>query len=191
MSQRDDHDDQKVHSDTSAAAQALTARHAGRPAAKYLRELALGSALLLGAVLLALRSSGAPGTVAALAVAVPAAQGCDLEAPALIDANGATTPLPASVTLYSNVFLRVLACGPAGLTVQATGSTVEGVGARLVVAWQGTTLYDEAIDGDRSLSLQVPGAGWVVLAFVNDRHEPPADRNLRLTDITLRPTGAP
>lgn len=191
MSHREDHGDQQVRSDTSAAAQALTARNARRPAATYLRELALGSALLLGAVLLALRTSGAPSPVAGLAVAAPTAQGCDPEAPALIDANGATTPLPASVTLNSNGFRRVLACGPAALTLQATGSAVDSVGARLVVGRQGTTLYDEAIDGDRALRLQVPGAGWVVLAFVNDRYEPPADRNLRLTDITLRPTGAP
>jgi len=124
-------------------------------------------------------------------MAAPAANACGSATPVLINPDGTSTPLPASVTLNSNAYRRIYICEPATLTLHAHGSAVDGVGARLSVAWQDTTLFDEPIDGDRVLSLQVPGAGWVLVAFTNDLNKPPADRNLQLDEIDLQPVSTP
>jgi len=182
---------QFVPSGTNADGQAQRTKGRRQPAAQYARELALGVILLLGAVLLALRTSGEPAPVARLVMAAPATNSCGSATPVLINPDGTSTPLPASVTLNSNAYRRIYVCEPATLTLQAHGSAVGGVGARLSVAWQDTPLFDEPIDGDHTLSLQVPGAGWVLVAFTNDLNKPPADRNLQLDDIDLQPVSTP
>lgn len=172
-------------------------RPAGR--AGSTRRVLTAGALLVGMVALAsLRLDGIPPTPPEIAIAATSTDeprrttasrgsGDDCLAPVFIEPDGEPVPDGATMRLNSNTFRRVFVCEPSLLTLRAEGSAVDGVGARLVVGWRDQTLFDQPIEGAIDVEVEVPGAGWVVLAFANDLYRPPLDRNLAVLDARLTP----
>ena len=98
------------------------------------------------------------------------------------------SPITTERSSWSNGAVRLLACRPSTLSFQAEGSEARDVYARLVVSEDGHQLADTQVTGTMSFSIPVPTPGWVLISFPNDLYAPPADRNLRLSKITLRPS---
>ena len=132
----------------------------------------------------AVATSRAPGPPVALASArVPA----PCQAGPAVRLDG--TPIAhGTVFMAANGAVRLLACRPSTLSFQADGTEAHGVYARLVVSEDGHQLADTQVKGTMSFSIPVPTPGWVLIAFPNDLYDPPADRNLRLSKIALRPS---
>lgn len=168
-------------------------RRSGRPA---MRSMAFGAALVGAIVLASLHWDGWPSGPPSLGldtgVAVPGAEptgGAHVACypPAFHEPDGSVAIDPAILRMNSNSYRWAAVCGPSVLTLRVEGSAVDGIGARLVVAWRDRALFDEAITGEDELRLEVPGEGWLLLAFVNDLYRPPLDRNLVLHDVRLAP----
>ena len=139
--------------------------------------------IVAGAAAASLATDGLPANPPR-AVSVADRTQCEPVQPTQLDGS----PIPGgSLTLYTNGAIRMRACGPSTLRFLAQGTKALGVYARLVVSQNGTQLVDVQVEGKRHVSLDIPTAGWVMLAFVNDLYTPPADRNLRLEGITFRP----
>ncbi len=84
--------------------------------------------------------------------------------------------------------LRACAAGPGVLTVVLRGSLAAGIGSRAVLMQGPHRLLDlELRDETAALDVTVPSAGVMILAFINDLYEPPADRNLWITELTFAP----
>ena len=115
---------------------------------------------------------------------MPAAEPCTPTPPVRFD--GSPVPDPATLRFNSNDGVRLRVCGPGILTLRAEGTAVDGVGARLLVALDADTLWDATVDGTEDVRVALPRAGWLVVAFANDRYAPPQDRNL----VGARPGGA-
>lgn len=96
-----------------------------------------------------------------------------------------------TLLLASNDVLRFPACGSGTLELEVRGSAVGGVGAYMVVSSPGGNLWEGEVTDPVRLSLKVPGAGWVGVAFLNDKYEPPADRNLWIESLTFQPSAVP
>lgn len=161
-----------------------------------MRSVAFGAALVGAIVLASLRWDGWPSGPPTLgletSVAVPGAEPTGTAVgpcyPTPIHApDGSVSVEPTIQRMNSNTFRWAAACGPSLLTLRVEGSAVDGIGARLAIAWRDRTLFDEAVDGEDALRLEVPGEGWLLLAFVNDLYRPPLDRNLVLHDVRLAP----
>ena len=115
---------------------------------------------------------------------MPAAEPCTPTPPVRFD--GSPVPDPATLRFNSNDGVRLRVCGPGILTLRAEGTAVDGVGARLLVALDAATLWDATVDGTEDVRVALPRAGWVVVAFANDRYAPPQDRNLVVRDLVVR-----
>lgn len=100
--------------------------------------------------------------------------------------NGRVLPEP-SVTFGTNDAVRFRICRPSTLELDATGTQAGGVYARLVVSDGATQLTSLQVEGERRLSVSLPHAGWVLVAFVNDLSTGTQDRNLRLADLIVKP----
>lgn len=99
------------------------------------------------------------------------------------------TPIPdaGEILFASNDVLRLPVCSAGEITFSARGTIGGGFPARLVVAHGTTTLFDEGVDARREIRIQIPGPGWLLLAFVNDYYVPPEDRNLWIYDFQFEP----
>lgn len=95
-----------------------------------------------------------------------------------MDAQGTTL-------LASNGAVRLRVCEAGALVFAARGSFAGGHGAQLVVSWRDRVLWEGEVVEEQAIEVEVPGAGWIGLAFVNDYYEPPEDRNLWLSSISF------
>ena len=96
---------------------------------------------------------------------------------------------PVGRTLFaSNAGLHSCAPSPGTLALTLRGTIAEGIGTRAVLV-QGTErlLEIELRDEQRDFVVDVPAAGALVLAFVNDRYVPPEDRNLWVSGLVFTP----
>ena len=78
---------------------------------------------------------------------------------------GPASEAPFALGRNGLVFLRV--CTPGTLEVSARGTEVRAIGANLVVALGARRLADRRIVGATTFEIDVPGAGWLALGFVN------------------------
>ena len=101
--------------------------------------------------------------------------------------NGAETDFFDEGTYSGNTVLRGCASSPGILSVRLRGSTVAGIGAQVVIALGTTNLWEGFVTDPIELELDVPHAGTMLIAFVNDRYEPPEDRNLWISDVVFTP----
>jgi len=87
----------------------------------------------------------------------------------------------------SNTALRscVVDAGTLGLRVR--GTQAAGIGAQVVIALGTTNLWEGFVTDPIELELDVPHGGTMLIAFVNDRYEPPEDRNLWISDVVFTP----
>ena len=90
-----------------------------------------------------------------------------------------------AVALYAGGFVRVRVCAPGRLSFVARGSLVDGRGPYLVVAWGDRPLFATEVREPRRVVLEVPGPGWLLLAFLNDAYRPPEDRNLWISGLSF------
>lgn len=104
--------------------------------------------------------------------------------------NGTVWDREKTLLLASNDVLRFPVCGSGTLELEARGSAVGGVGAYMVVSPPGGNLWEGEVTDPVRLSLPV-AAGWVGVAFLNDKYEPPADRNLWLESLSFQPAVVP
>lgn len=105
--------------------------------------------------------------------------------------NGTTWDREKTLLLASNDVLRFPLCGTGTLELEVRGGAVGGVGAYMVVSSPSGNLWEGEVTDPVQLSLKVPGAGWVGVAFLNDKYEPPADRNLWIESLTFQPAAVP
>lgn len=165
------------------------------------RRAVAAGALFVGLVVLAsLRLDGLPQPAPAIAIAdatsdanvytstgTAATVANECTRPTFFRPDGEPVPDGATQRLNSNTFRLAYVCEPSLLTLRAEGSAVDGVGARLVIGWRDLTLFDQPIDGEAEVRVEVPGAGWVVVAFANDLYRPPLDRNLVVQAAQIAP----
>lgn len=101
--------------------------------------------------------------------------------------NGAEVDLANERIYASNTALRGCAASPGMLVARLRGTEVAGIGAQVVIALGTTNLWEGFVTDPLELELDVPHAGTMLIAFVNDRHEPPEDRNLWISDVVFTP----
>lgn len=90
-----------------------------------------------------------------------------------------------AILSFGAVHLRV--CQAGVLSFTARGTYAAGHGAHLVVSLNGHVLWEGEVLEPRDFAISVPEAGWLMLAFVNDRVEPPDDRNLWIINLAFEP----
>lgn len=90
--------------------------------------------------------------------------------------------------LYTNGYARLRVCQPGRLKLSTRGSEAAGA-ASLATITVGTELvWQGEVSGDqRTIEVDLPVAGWVVVGFHNDRVAGEDDRNLWLADIAFDP----
>lgn len=82
---------------------------------------------------------------------------------------------------------RRCVAGTGRLALKLRGSSDRGVGAKVVVALGARTLWSGFVTDPNQLDLDVPHGGTILIAFVNDRYEPPEDRSLWISDVLFTP----
>lgn len=148
---------------------------------------------LLGAILVASAAidRGAPLPAAdAARLAAPPPAPCPTAELVLTGSLDAPVPLPArdEIGLFTDAALRFPACRAGRLRLAARGGRSGDRGAHLVISVGGDhVVWDGEVRDPRELDLEVPVAGWVTIAFVNDLYRPPFDRNLYLDDVAFLP----
>lgn len=156
------------------------------------RTWVFGVLLLTVAAIGHLLLDSAPGALPAMPIIdLPAADtllsgGCTPTSPTRL--NSAEWTGEGTLLLASNDVVRLLVCSPGTLTLSARGSEFGGVGAYMVVSQLGSNLWEGAVTDPVDLALSIRSAGWVSVAFVNDRFDPPADRNLWLESLEFHPS---
>ena len=144
--------------------------------------IAAGVVALGAASWVAFDRSGASQTEA-----VAAFEATCTEAYAWVDRDGAVVDARSERVLASSGALRACLPGPGVLALRVRGSVVAGTGAYAVVALGLENLWEGFVTDPIDLRLDVPHGGPVLLAFVNDRYEPPEDRNLWISDVVFTP----
>lgn len=149
-----------------------------------LREGAIAAAAVaLAAVAwLVFDRGGAPG-----AAALAGVQSTCREAYGWVDRDGAPVDVTSQHVLATSDVLRACLARPGVLAVRLRGSELAGTGAYAVVALGLENLWEGYVTDPVDLRLDVPHAGTVLIAFVNDRYEPPEDRNLWVSDAAFTP----
>lgn len=149
--------------------------------------LALLAATLVAAAAID-RGAPLPAADAAQLVAPPPAP-CPTGELVLTGPLEAPVPLPArdEIGLYTDAVLRFPACRPGRLRLAARGGRSGDRGAHMVIAVGDRAVWDGEVRDRRELDLEIPVAGWVTIAFVNDLYRPPLDRNLYLDDVAFLP----
>lgn len=89
--------------------------------------------------------------------------------------------------LFSNNALRSCLSDAGTLTLGMRGTPAAGIGAQVVIALGTSNLWEGFVTDPIELELDVPHAGTMLIAFVNDRYEPPEDRNLWISDVVFTP----
>ena len=102
--------------------------------------------------------------------------------------SGATIDPGSTTLLATNAGLHSCAPSHGTLALTLRGTIAEGIGTRAVLV-QGTErlLEIELRDEERDFAVDIPAAGALVLAFVNDRYVPPEDRNLWVSGLEFTP----
>jgi len=94
----------------------------------------------------------------------------------------------ASIELKTNAGIVSCTNGPGTLSFVARGTVAGNIGARVVLVHGHAVLLEaELRDGETPFQVDVPAAGTLLLAFVNDRHAPPEDRNLWISGLDFSP----
>jgi hypothetical protein len=106
---------------------------------------------------------------------------CVRQAPELAARGGQSGP--GWARFPTNGSLRLAVCSPGTLAFTAQGTTVDGNGAHLVVNWNLEVLWEGDVAETVPVQLEVPGRGWVTLAFLNDATSGEEDRNLWIRDL--------
>jgi len=89
-----------------------------------------------------------------------------------------------TIELMTNAGIYSCTAGPGTLSFVARGTVASSIGARVVLAQgQEVLLEAELHDGETPFRVDVPAAGTLLLAFVNDQHAPPEDRNLWISGL--------
>ena len=101
--------------------------------------------------------------------------------------DGAETDVTSEGAYTGNTALRGCASSPGTLSARLRGTTVDGIGAQVVIALGTTNLWEGFVTDPIELEIDVPHAGTMLIAFVNDRYEPPEDRNLWISDVVFTP----
>lgn len=106
---------------------------------------------------------------------------CGLAAPTRL--SGQIWTREQELVLVTNDVVRLQTCSPGTLSISARGTPLNGLGAHMVVSLGGFILWDDEIEERIDVVLELPTSGWVAIAFVNDRLDPPEDRNLWLETL--------
>lgn len=154
-----------------------------RARALLLLALAVGAAALAWAAL----DDPAPYAAAVPELPVAAAAACAPSEPVLLNGDPAALAEGKELLLASNNAVRQRVCGPGTLRFVARGSVALGQATYLVVSLGTETLWEGPVEGAAPFELEVPRAGWLAVAFVNDAYQPPEDRNLWLSAYRFEP----
>lgn len=92
------------------------------------------------------------------------------------------------VVMRNTGAIRLLACGPSWLSFGAYSTKPQGAYARIVVSAGSRPLVNTRIKGRKRFSIFIPSAGWLLITFPNQLHDPSANRILTLRNITLQPS---
>lgn len=92
------------------------------------------------------------------------------------------------IAIFTNGLVKFQVCHAGQLSFIARGSIARERGSHLVVSLQDRVLWEGEVIEPRDFEIEVPGPGWLTLAFVNDYYDPPEDRNLYLSGVTFEPT---
>lgn len=106
---------------------------------------------------------------------------CQVEAPTRL--NGDTWSEKTELLLASNDVVRLRTCSPGQLSLTARGTAVDGYGPYMVISQAGSVLWEGEVAQRSEVAVNVPGTGWLAIAFMNDRNDPPQDRNLWLEQL--------
>ena len=102
--------------------------------------------------------------------------------------NGDPIDVEATTLLASNAALLGCPPTPGTLTLTLRGTVAAGIGTRAVLVQGPRRLLDvELRDETRTFAVDVPAAGQLLLAFVNDYYQPPEDRNLWVSGLAFTP----
>lgn len=95
--------------------------------------------------------------------------------------------LSSNVKLTNNGFVTHAVCSAGVITLRAHGSSYEGVGPRVVVAFGASTLWEGNVTELVELEFWIDGPGWLGVGFVNDESGGGEDRNLWVEEIGFAP----
>lgn len=112
---------------------------------------------------------------------------CEAPAAAWIGPGNRLWEFTEVALLVNNSSVRTCLPSPGGLALRLRGGAVAGIGAQVVIALGATSLWEGFVIDPIELELDVPHAGTMLIAFVNDRYEPPEDRNLWISDVVFTP----
>ena len=102
--------------------------------------------------------------------------------------NGDPVDPSGTTLLASNAFVVACPPTPGTLTLTLRGTLAAGIGTRAVLVQGPHRLLDvELRDETRTFEVDVPAAGQLLLAFVNDYYQPPEDRNLWVSGLAFTP----
>ena len=94
----------------------------------------------------------------------------------------------ANIALLTNTGIFSCTNGPGTLSFLARGTVANNIGARIVlVQGQVVLLEAELSNGETQFVVDVPAAGTLLLAFVNDQRTPLEDRNLWVSGLDFSP----
>lgn len=89
--------------------------------------------------------------------------------------------------LASNDIVRFRTCSSGHLYVTARGTPVDDYWPHMVISQADTALWEGEVIDRAQVDVAVADAGWLTIAFLNDRYEPPQDRNLWLERLEFQP----
>jgi hypothetical protein len=93
-----------------------------------------------------------------------------------------------SVRMNTNASIIACPTEAGRLTFTLGGTIAAGVGSRAVLTQGAKRLLDvELRDEERIFEVDIPAAGQLLLAFVNDYYDPPEDRNLWVSGLEFTP----
>jgi hypothetical protein len=95
---------------------------------------------------------------------------------------------PGTTKLARSAFMTACPWSPGTLTVTLRGTIAAGIGTRAVLVQGPNRLLDVELRNEtRTFTVDVPAAGQLLLAFVNDYYDPPEDRNLWVSGLEFTP----
>ena len=104
--------------------------------------------------------------------------------------NGERVAQEGRTLIGSNAAVTGCVDGAGVLALRLRGSTVAGHGPRVVVVQGAERLLDVVVPThERAYVAEIPRAGAVMVAFVNDRREGDEDRNLSILELAFAPSG--
>lgn len=107
---------------------------------------------------------------------------CEPTAPIRFAGSGVTEE--DAFSFYNNGFVGFKVCAKQTVSFTARGSTVDEIGAHLVIHNTKKLLWEGLIVGDKAIALNV-SPGWVTVGFLNDEATESEDRNLWIFDLSF------